>query len=389
MHTHPGVFGNNTRVKMNKRRLIKILKIIIVFLAFCLLVAIVIGILYIASAKPPVQVINQCQREISIAREAEADKYAPHVLVSAENTFQLAMNEWKYQNDRVFFIRNYGQMLGLAREAADKAREATELSTHIKDSLQSGLGDKLKAVSLKLDHYDSNYAYLPLSGTTRQNFTTAKLRYMESKEAYERGDYKQVGINLDVASQLITKSVAEAHRYLSNYFEGLSKWRRWADETLAWSRNNNASVIIIDKFAQKCYVYNDGKLKREFDAELGPHWIGTKQYRGDKATPEGRYHITKKKTNHQTKYYKALLINYPNDEDKARYSANVKKGSIPRRGIGNLIEIHGAGGKGINWTDGCIALTNEDIDRLYDLVSVGTPVTIVGSLRSLQEINGF
>lgn len=374
---------------IGRRKLIKILKITIVFLAFCLIIAIVIGILYVASAKPPIHVINQCQREISIAREAEADKYAPHVLVSAETTFQLAMNEWKYQNDRLFFVRSYKQMLGLAREATDKAREASELATHVRDSLQSGLGEKLNTVKLKLDHFDSNYAYLPLSGTTRQNFTTAKLRYMESKEAYERGDFKQVGMNLDVASQLITKSVAEAHSYLSNYFEGLSKWRRWADETLAWSRNNDAPVIIVDKFAQKCYVYRDGKLKREFYAELGPHWIGTKQYRGDKATPEGRYHITSKKKSHQTKYYKALLINYPNDEDKARYSANVKKGSIPKRGIGNLIEIHGGGGKGINWTDGCIALTNDDIDKLFESVSVGTPVTIVGSLRSLQEINGF
>jgi lipoprotein-anchoring transpeptidase ErfK/SrfK len=374
---------------IGRKKLIKILKITIVFLAFCLLIAIVLGILYFASAKPPIHVINQCQREISIAREAEADKYAPHVLVSAENTFQLAMNEWKYQNDRLFFVRSYKQMLGLAREAADKAREASTQALHIKDSLQSGLGEKLKTVEQKLDHFDSNYADLPLSGTTRQNFTTAKLKYMESKEAYDRGDFKQVGVNLDVASQLITKSVAEAHHYLSDYFEGLSKWRRWADETLSWSKNNDAAVIIVDKFAQKCYVYHDGKLKKEFSAELGPHWIGTKQYKGDKATPEGRYHITKKKTNHDTKYYKALLINYPNDEDKERYNSNVKKGNIPKRGIGNLIEIHGDGGKGINWTDGCIALTNDDIDRLFALVSVGTPVTIVGSLRSLHEINGF
>ena len=389
MLKHPGVFGDNISDKMGVRRKIKIHRVFIAFLAFCFMVALVIGILLVSSAKPPVYAINQCQFEISKAREAEAGKYAPHILVSAEGTCQMAMNEWKYQNDRLFFVRDYGHMLGLARESADKAREATELALHIKDSLHSGLSEKLRAVSYKLDHFDDFYAHLPLSGTTRQNFTSAKLRYMESKEAYERGDYKQVGVNLDVASQLITRSVEEAHHYLANYFEGLSKWRRWADETLAWSRNNDASVIIVDKFAQKCYVYKDGKLKKEFDAELGPHWIGTKQYRGDKATPEGRYHITKKKTNHQTKYYKALLINYPNDEDKARYSANVKKGNIPRRGIGNLIEIHGAGGKGINWTDGCIALTNDDIDKLFELVSVGTPVTIVGSLRSLQEINGF
>jgi len=386
---HPGVFGNKTRKKMGRRVRIKIRRVFIAFLAFCALMALVMGILLVSSAKPPVYAISQCQTELSRAREVEADKYARHILVSAEGTCQLAINEWKYQNDRIFFTRDYGQMLGLAREATDKAREATELAMHTKDSLHSGLSLKLDAVSHKLNHFDENYAHLPLSGTTRQNFTSAKLRYLESKEAYERGDYNQVGLNLDVASQLITKSVAEAHHFLSDYFEGLSKWRRWADETLAWSKNNNASVIIVDKFAHKCYVYQGGKLKKEFNVELGPRWIGTKQYRGDKATPEGRYHITKKKTRHQTKYYKALLINYPNDEDKVRYSTNVKKGNIPKRGIGNLIEIHGDGGKGINWTDGCVALTNNEMDRLFELVGVGTPVTIVGSLRSLKEINGF
>jgi hypothetical protein len=374
---------------MGRRRRIKLSRVLIAFSVLCLLVIIIVGILLIVSAKPPLDAINECQAEISKAREAEADRYAPHVLVEAVTTSEKAMNEWKYQNNRMFFVRSYRQMISLAEEASAKAREAAEVSTHIKDSLQSGLGAKLDAVKSKLDHFDSNYAYLPLSGTTRQNFTTAKLRYMESKEAYDRGDYKQVGINLDVASQLITRSVAEAHSFLSNYFEGLAKWRRWSDETIAWSRNNDATVIVIDKFAQKLYLYNDGNLKKTYSAELGPHWIGTKQYTGDKATPEGRYHITKKKRNHDTKYYKALLINYPNDEDRERYSANVRKGSIPRRGIGNLIEIHGGGGKGINWTDGCIALTNDEMDRIFELVSVGTPVTIVGSLRSLQEINGF
>jgi murein L,D-transpeptidase YafK len=198
-----------------------------------------------------------------------------------------------------------------------------------------------------------------------------------------------VGVNLDVASQLITRSVTEAHNYLADYFVNLSKWQRWADETINWSRNNSSYAILVDKFAHKLYIYKDGKVKKEFIAELGPNWIGTKQYRGDKATPEGKYHITKKKARQHTKYYKALLINYPNDEDQARYNANVKKGIIPKRGVGNLIEIHGDGGKGINWTDGCVALTNNDIDKVYELVGVGTPVTIVGSLKSLKEINGF
>jgi lipoprotein-anchoring transpeptidase ErfK/SrfK len=390
MHTHPGVFTDKSReFKMAKKRRIRKDRVLLAFLALCAFIGLIFGVLLLTSAKPPVYAITQCQYEISRAREVEADKYAPHILVSAESTCQLALNEWKYQNDRVIFVRNYDQMTNLAMDATSKARQATELALHIKDSLQSDLSTKLTNVDHKLDHFEEYYAHLPLSGTTRQNFTSAKMRYMESKEAYERGDYKQVNVNLDVASQLITKSVAEAHKYLSDYFTDLPKWRRWADETISSSKNNGSTAILVDKFAHRLYVYSNGKIKKEFHVELGPNWIGTKQYRGDKATPEGKYHVTKKKGRAQTKYYKALLINYPNEEDKARYNRNVKNGSIPKRGIGNLIEIHGDGGKGINWTEGCVALTNDEMDKLFDLVSVGTPVTIVGSLRSLQDINGF
>ena len=164
---HPGVFGDNTRDKMGRRGRIKIRRVFIAFMMLCAMVALVMGILLISSANPPVYAMNQCQAAISRAREVEADRYAPHVLVSAEGTCQLAMNEWKYQNDRVFFIRDYDQLIGLAKEATDKAREATELALHIKDSLQSGLSDKLIVVSHKLDHFDNTYADLPLSGTSR------------------------------------------------------------------------------------------------------------------------------------------------------------------------------------------------------------------------------
>ncbi len=53
--------------------------------------------------------------------------------------------------------------------------------------------------------------------------------------------------------------------------------------------------------------------------------------------------------------------------------------------IGGLIEIHGNGGKGIDWTEGCIALTDKEIELVYKKVRVGTPVTIVGSVVDLQS----
>ena len=54
--------------------------------------------------------------------------------------------------------------------------------------------------------------------------------------------------------------------------------------------------------------------------------------------------------------------------------------------IGSMIEIHGNGGKGVDWTDGCIALTDSDMDKVFGIAKVGTTVTIVGSMVDLKNI---
>jgi len=114
--------------------------------------------------------------------------------------------------------------------------------------------------------------------------------------------------------------------------------------------------------------------------------MGNKLFAGDKATPEGVYKILEKKNSAKTKYYKALLINYPNNEDQRRYDQMVKSGEISKRtGIGGLIEIHGNGGKGVHWTDGCIALENKEMDVVYNQCGVNTPVIIVGSRLPLED----
>jgi hypothetical protein len=69
------------------------------------------------------------------------------------------------------------------------------------------------------------------------------------------------------------------------------------------------------------------------------------------------------------------------------FKKEVAKGTLPSSAkIGGLIEIHGNGGKGIDWTEGCIALTDKEMDLVYKILKVGTPVTIVGSTVDLQSI---
>jgi hypothetical protein len=106
---------------------------------------------------------------------------------------------------------------------------------------------------------------------------------------------------------------------------------------------------------------------------LGSRSISDKICAGDKATE--KYRITKKLA--QSRYYKALLINYPNDEDRRQFANAKRRGAIPRRaGIGGLIEIHGGGKDG--QTYGCVALDDHHM-RSPRLADVDTPVTIVGA----------
>jgi murein L,D-transpeptidase YafK len=112
---------------------------------------------------------------------------------------------------------------------------------------------------------------------------------------------------------------------------------------------------------------------------MGANSLAQKYREGDMATPEGRYRVRQIKDRGQTRYYRALLLDYPTREDLRRIEAAKKAGAIPAGAHpGGLIEIHGEGGLGEDWTNGCVAVTNAHMDGLFELVRVGTPVTIVG-----------
>ena len=123
-----------------------------------------------------------------------------------------------------------------------------------------------------------------------------------------------------------------------------------------------------------------GAPVKTYSVELGFNWIADKLQAGDGSTPEGRYRVVARMDHLASGFYKALRIDYPNAEDRAEFSRARRGGDLPPSArIGGLIEIHGGGGRRYDWTDGCVALTNPEIDDLFGRVSVGTPVTIVGS----------
>jgi len=140
-----------------------------------------------------------------------------------------------------------------------------------------------------------------------------------------------------------------------------------------------ADKLVVVKSEHRMYVYKDGKVIKEFPVSLGANdYQGNKVQQGDKRTPVGTYRILNKRC-HPLKY-RAMTISYPNAQDRARAA---KLGVNP----GSDITIHGqphwnADGHGDSytlahdWTDGCIALTNKDLDWLFGSVRVGTPIII-------------
>ena len=139
---------------------------------------------------------------------------------------------------------------------------------------------------------------------------------------------------------------------------------------------SDVDYVLVNKSEQKMYLLSGGKRLKEYHVVFGANPKGHKQQEGDQRTPEGKYVLDYKKSN--SAFHKAIHISYPNDKDKARAK---KKGVNP----GGLIMIHGQkNGLGwlswlsqnFNWTDGCIAVTNEEMDEIWKLVKVGTPIEI-------------
>ncbi|MGH9337889.1 MAG: L,D-transpeptidase family protein, partial [Vicinamibacteria bacterium] len=169
----------------------------------------------------------------------------------------------------------------------------------------------------------------------------------------------------------------------------LRTWRKWVEAGIKESRRTGRPALVVDKRAHLAVLWIKGKPARWFDIELGYNGLERKLQQGDGATPEGLYRVVRRKGRGETKYYKALLLDYPNHEDRRRFREAKKNGGVQKgSSIGNLIEVHGDGGRGTNWTDGCVAVTNEDMDYLFQKLVVGSAVVIVGTYESVDNGEG-
>lgn len=134
--------------------------------------------------------------------------------------------------------------------------------------------------------------------------------------------------------------------------------------------------IVVEKGKRRLNLFFNDKLIKTYKISLGHNSEGDKEFEGDKKTPEGKYLIIDKNPN--SGYYKNLGISYPNNDDVKQAEKLGKKpgGEIKIHGLKNGLGWIGKAHLLIDWTAGCIALTNNEIDELFEVVKIGTPIEI-------------
>jgi murein L,D-transpeptidase YafK len=140
--------------------------------------------------------------------------------------------------------------------------------------------------------------------------------------------------------------------------------------------------LIIDKSDYELKVYDEEGWYATYPVVFGNKNLTDKMMEGDRKTPEGSFRIISKRPHE--KWHKMLMLDYPNKDSWAKFNERKAKGMIPKSSkIGGGIAIHGTWPNDnivvddfTNWTNGCIALKNDDLDELEGFLPVGTQVSI-------------
>lgn len=144
---------------------------------------------------------------------------------------------------------------------------------------------------------------------------------------------------------------------------GDSKFRRY--------NGPEVTQVQVHKAERKLYLLHGDKLLKEYDIGLGFAPEGHKEFEGDGKTPEGLYYISHK--NPESNYHLSLRVSYPNDTDRAYAEAANKT-------PGGDIFIHGGPNEpvsGRDWTLGCVAVSDREMEVIYSMIKPGTPIYIL------------
>src|SRR5262249_17280837 len=137
-----------------------------------------------------------------------------------------------------------------------------------------------------------------------------------------------------------------------------------------------ADAVVVNKSRRELVLMRRGVVLRSYRVALGANPVGPKAAQGDGKTPEGDYRIDSR--NAKTRFHLALHISYPSERERerARRMRVDPGGDIMIHGLPSWASLLGRLHRLVDWTDGCIAVSNSEIEDVWRLVPVGTPVQI-------------
>jgi len=309
---------------------------------------------------------------------SEVDAFAPDEYRIYRSQLRQAKDALIETERKFAWFRDYDALTRRFKDVLARGDQIQALIAERRDKQQAGIAQRLEAQQDRIDRLDTLTTLISVGRSSREFLAKAALLTDEAATLAERGKYRDAEERLkraDTFIQIAKEVVTPALRRFVDQGQ-IAQWRRKVDETIQESQRRGSYAIVVSKVDRRLYLYKAGRLVKTYEVGLGARSISDKICAGDKATPEGTYRITKKLA--QSRYYKALLIDYPNDEDRRQFALAKRRGAIPRKaGIGGLIEIHGGGKDG--QTYGCVALDDHQMAEIYALADVDTPVTIVGA----------
>lgn len=328
----------------------------------------------------------QMPPEVKLSEEQEnnlwrlgAQAYAPAGYDRYKTALRKAQEELIKEKSRFIWLQDYRQVQAEFRDVLTAGYALQKEIIEQKNIRKESAADQLSSLKSRMDALKNLTKTINEGRLARVDLAKAELYLVEAANRYENGDYGGAEDRIKTASGFVKTAEDAILPILGRYADKkhIGKWRGLADETIVESRETGVPAIIVNKSRRTLVLYKNGVPFRTYNIGLGRNGSLDKLRAGDHSTPEGKYRVIKKISN--SRYHKALLINYPNEEDWRNFRQAKKKGLIPAdAGIGGLIEIHG-GGKD-SMTEGCISMDDREIDHLFSLVEVGTPVTIVGAV---------
>ena len=362
----------------------------IIAIGSCLLtVCLIVGLLFGCVQKAPAELLESVEALDQELTQIRAAEYAPEEYARFVRHWVAVKGRLLSEEEEIRWPWEPNPLAAELSALQEDGEQAVAVAEETREEERLDALQRLDWLERRLARFASHIEEIGGRVALERKPIETELLLRQGRSYYEQGLYARALDAVEQASRLVEDQATILTTALARYAddERVSAWRQMVRRTVQWSATHHAAAIVVTKADRRLTLYRDGRAVASYPIRLGYNGVLEKRYRGDGATPEGSYRIIEKRDLGETRYYRALVLDYPNAEDRRRYSVNRQAGSIPVGAtIREQVEIHGVGDGLMTQTLGCIMLGNRQVDQLFEQVNIGTPVIIVGAVHVANKV---